>query len=136
MALAPGSVIVYQSEVRLWVADKNGPLIQDLDRRASRVQRVQQAYVRKRTGYLLSTIRKQRTYSPVRPKVTVLAGSKNIDYTLYEDQGTRPHVIRPRTKKFLRFVNRGGQIVFAKQVNHPGTTGSHFIERSMIYAAG
>lgn len=136
MALPVGSVIVYTSEVRLWVADRNGPLMQDLDRRATRVQKVQQAYVRKRTGYLLSTIRKQRTYSPVRPKVTVIAGSKNIDYTLYEDQGTRPHVILPRNRTYLRFVSSTGQVVFAKRVQHPGTVGSHFIERSMIYAAG
>jgi hypothetical protein len=133
---APGEVVIYDDEVRLWVADKNGPVMQDIERRATRVQTVQQAYVRKRTGYLLSTIRKQRSYKTSRPSVTVVAGSRNIDYTWYEDQGTRPHVILPRNKQFLRFVDKGGRIVFAKRVNHPGTTGSHFIERSMIYAAG
>lgn len=34
--------------------------------------------------------------------------------------GTRAHPIRPRRKKFLRFVTTGG-IVFSKGVLHPGT---------------
>lgn len=134
--MAEGTVSINPFIVQFWVSGRNSPIMADLDRRASRVQRVQQAYVRKRTGYLLSTIRKQRRNSPYKPKVTVVAGSKKIDYTLYEDQGTRAHIIRPRTKKYLRFVTKSGQVVFAKQVHHPGTVGSYFIERSMIYAAG
>lgn len=36
------------------------------------------------------------------------------------EEGTRPHVIRPREAKALRFV-QGGQLRFAKKVQHPGT---------------
>lgn len=36
------------------------------------------------------------------------------------DQGTRPHVIRPRRARRLRFVT-SGRVVWARQVNHPGT---------------
>lgn len=120
--------------VTAWVRSKNGPVMADLDRRATRVQTVMRAYVRVRTGYLLSTIRKQRSY--VRGSVTVIAGSKQIDYTVYENYGTRPHTIAARNKQYLRFVTKGGRVVFTKRVNHPGTTGSFFVDRSMIYAAG
>lgn len=40
---------------------------------------------------------------------------------LYMEEGTRPHAIRPRRKKALRFVIDGKE-VFAKRVNHPGTS--------------
>ena len=48
----------------------------------------------------------------------------DVEYTKkygdYLDEGVRPHVIRPRRAKALRFVS-GGRIVFAKVVHHPGT---------------
>ena len=54
------------------------------------------------------------------------------NYAAYVELGTRPHVIRPRNKKVLRFAPRGsgrlsgsprsgGSVVFARRVNHPGT---------------
>jgi hypothetical protein len=120
--------------VSAYVRSKNGPIMADLDRRATRVQTVMRAYVPVRTGYLLSTIRKQRSY--VRGSVTVLVGSKKIDYTQYVNYGTRAHEIAARNKKYLRFVTSSGQIVFAKRVQHPGTQPTYFIDRAMIYAAG
>lgn len=35
------------------------------------------------------------------------------------EEGTRPYVIRPKSKKALRFVS-GGKTIFAKRVDHPG----------------
>lgn len=46
--------------------------------------------------------------------------------------GTKPHVIKPKNKKALRFV-AGGKFAFAKAVNHPGYIGHpwlvHALER-------
>ncbi|MBT2490649.1 hypothetical protein J7E96_19440 [Streptomyces sp. ISL-96] len=44
--------------------------------------------------------------------------------------GTRPHVIRPRRAKALRF-DMGGRMVFAKKVNHPGTRANNFLEAAL-----
>lgn len=44
---------------------------------------------------------------------------------LWQEKGTRPHVIRPRTRKVLRF-RTGGEVVFAQKVNHPGTEAKPF----------
>lgn len=41
--------------------------------------------------------------------------------------GTRPHVIRPKTKKALRWAGPGG-FVFAKRVNHPGSKADPYLE--------
>jgi hypothetical protein len=49
----------------------------------------------------------------------------------FADKGTKPHVILPRSGVALRF--RGGPsggFVFAKKVNHPGTKGTHFLQRA------
>ncbi|MGD9485749.1 hypothetical protein WDH52_21265 [Streptomyces sp. TRM70308] len=44
--------------------------------------------------------------------------------------GTRPHVIRPRRAKALRF-DMGGWVVFAKRVNHPGTRANNFLAEAL-----
>lgn len=39
----------------------------------------------------------------------------------WTDEGTRPHTIRPRARRALRF-NVGGRVVYARVVHHPGST--------------
>ena len=50
-------------------------------------------------------------------------------YAVYHHDGTRPHVIRPRRKRVLKFQS-GGQTVFARKVNHPGTRANPFLLRA------
>lgn len=42
------------------------------------------------------------------------------DYGGFLDEGVKPHTIRPRNAKALRFIV-GGRVVFARVVHHPGT---------------
>lgn len=58
--------------------------------------------------------------TPNQVAATAIAPTPQAKYT---DEGTRPHVIRPRSKKVLRF-KVGGRVVFARQVNHPGFKGT------------
>lgn len=44
--------------------------------------------------------------------------------------GTRPHLIRPRRAKALRF-EVGGDVVFSKLVRHPGTRPNPFLQRAL-----
>ena len=47
-----------------------------------------------------------------------------VPYAVPVEFGTRPHLIRPRRGRVLRFeVN--GRTVFAREVRHPGTRGAH-----------
>jgi hypothetical protein len=62
-----------------------------------------------------------------------------VNYAAFVEYGTRPHIIRPRNGKFLRFpangrsarltgsVRRGGDAVFAREVHHPGTKPRPFL---------
>lgn len=44
--------------------------------------------------------------------------------------GTRPHIIRPRRKRALRF-EVGGREVFAAYVRHPGTRANNILARAL-----
>lgn len=46
--------------------------------------------------------------------------SSSMPYVVPVEAGSRPHVIRPRSGKFLRFPGGSG-MVYARQVSHPGT---------------
>ncbi|MFC8332721.1 hypothetical protein [Streptomyces olivaceus] len=43
---------------------------------------------------------------------------------------TRPHLIRPRHKRYLRF-EVGGRVVYTKLVRHPGTKANDFMGRAL-----
>lgn len=60
-------------------------------------------------------------------KYSISSKAHNAGFIEY---GTRPHQIRPKNKKFLRFVARDGSIVFTKLVNHPGNKAYKFFERA------
>jgi hypothetical protein len=45
------------------------------------------------------------------------------------DRGARPHIIRAKSAKALRFVGKGG-LVFRKSVNHPGNKPYRFLYRA------
>ncbi|MEW2568305.1 hypothetical protein [Streptomyces sp. NPDC047070] len=49
---------------------------------------------------------------------------------LFVLNGTRPHLIRPRRKKFLRFEVEG-HVVYTKLVRHPGTRPNDFMGRAL-----
>ena len=50
-------------------------------------------------------------------------------HAIYVDGGTKPHVIRPKNGPYLVFPGKGGGMVFAREVNHPGTKPEWFFER-------
>lgn len=53
-------------------------------------------------------------------------GAGSVRYAEFVHEGTRAHVIRPRRRSMLRFVS-GGSFVFARSVQHPGTSPRPFI---------
>lgn len=80
------------------------------------------------TGRLRSSGRIEYTSTfGFRPKATVIF---DVDYAAVVNDGSRPHVIRPRRAKALRF-RIGGRIVYATYVNHPGTKGTKFLDRAV-----
>lgn len=85
------------------------------------------------TGRLRSSGRIEYTSTfGFRPKATVVF---DTDYAAAVNDGSKPHVIRPKRAKALRFrVN--GRWVYAKVVHHPGTKGTRFLDRALRDVVG
>lgn len=132
--VSPGQVTLDKGEPFLFVTDRSGPVIRDLDRRMTRAQFGARRRVRVRTGFLLSTIRKQPGFAKTSVYVDLIAGKPRSPLAGIEEFGTAPHEIRARRRKTLRFVVNG-RVVFRTRVMHPGTTGTHFLTESLILAA-
>jgi hypothetical protein len=56
-------------------------------------------------------------------------------HALFVVFGTRPHVIKPKKRKALRWVGPNG-FIFAKSVNHPGYRGDNYMLRARDDALG
>ena len=86
-----------------------------------------------RTGRLRSSIRAEE------PRIFSLRGSvkvgSDLEYAAFVNDGTRPHIIRPRRAQVLRFTV-GGRTVFAKVVHHPGTRARPFLDQAAREIAG
>lgn len=57
--------------------------------------------------------------------------SAHTPYAGYVVNGTGPHGIDPRLKRWLHWVDPGGSH-FAKHVDHPGATANHFPDRVLM----
>lgn len=68
-----------------------------------------------RTGRYLNSI-----HPVVKKSTTQMTGAirSNVEYARYLEEGTRPHIIRPKTAKALFWPGARHPV---KQVNHPGT---------------
>ena len=56
--------------------------------------------------------------------------SNKVPYAKYVEFDTRPHIIEAKTAQALRFRDKG-ELIFAKRVHHPGTTGHYMLTKTM-----
>jgi len=88
------------------------------------VQREAVRLVPVKRGNLKRTIRPDKIGSY---EGRILVGGQNdVDYASDIEYGTKAHTIEPVNATILRF-KVGGQIVWAKKVNHPGTAAQPFM---------
>lgn len=80
------------------------------------------------TGRLRASIQGELTRAwTLRPRFTV---GSNVEYAAMVNDGTRPHIIRPKNARALRFVVNG-RVVYARVVHHPGTRANPFLDRAL-----
>ena len=83
-------------------------------------------FVPTRTGKLRGSIRIERHGD----EYHVVAGSRLAYYAPFVEFGTRPHIIRPRRARVLRFEVRG-KLIYARIVHHPGSRPIRFMEDAL-----
>lgn len=131
-------VTFLKANYEAWEREPAGPVMRELNRRGQLVQNRALILVGRKTGRLASSIRKNQGADARSAFVDIVAGRAGrggTPYLGYHHYGTQPHVIRARRRKALRFTV-GGQVVFRRQVMHPGTRGTYFLEFALPAASG
>jgi hypothetical protein len=112
-----------------------GPPGRDFERRMRTLAFRQQQDAPRRTGRMAGQIAQQRMASAPGQFLEGAAGVNpgtggQRGYAQIVTSGSRPHIIQARTAKALRFVI-GGQVVYARRVNHPGTRPNPWLVRHL-----
>lgn len=126
-----GKVILNRSEAASWSRKFITNQGKDLNRRLLANARAEAPF---KTGRLRANLKVEpfRMTGPYKGEGGVGVSKKDVPYAGYVMYGTKPHVIRARRAKFLRFYwPKVGRVVFFKKVNHPGTKANRFLERAL-----
>ena len=75
-------------------------------------------------------VRKKELYGEVYIEDHNMLTSDNINYALFVLFGTKPHAIKPKDKKTLRYSGVHG-FVDSKRVHHPGYKGDNFLKKGV-----
>jgi hypothetical protein len=141
---AAGAVRLLPGEPMAFANDPREGVMYDLRYRLFLIAGLAKSRVQVDLGFTLTTIRDEVSRSVRRyPYGDVIAGKAGArrpgggPRTVPEilDRGSRPHVIRARRRKALRFVVNG-TVMYRRSVMHPGTRGSGFLTRSLYDGGG
>jgi hypothetical protein len=135
------TVIMYKPVVdqfRGW----NGPIGRSTLRLVKMARTEQIALVGKFTGHLAASITvgpRTRWARGIQTTVGASAGQRQSGlrgYAMANDQGARPHIIRPRKPGGMLFFYwaKVGHTVSLRSVRHPGNRAYHWAERGMAAA--
>lgn len=118
-------VRINEPQYALVFESKNGLVGRDLDARALRIVRGAKAQVGVRSGKLQRSIR--RYWVRERGKKLSVSVGSNVRHAKVHHEGARPHVIRARNVRMLRYERKDGSIAYAKSVNHPGHKANRYL---------
>lgn len=76
--------------------------------------------LRRKTGVEVTSQTQQRITAEAR---------SDTEYAQFVTMGTRPHVITPKRPGGVLVFPSGGETVFTRKVNHPGTKANDFYDR-------
>ena len=116
-------VIYYPEALNRLLKHQDGAVGQYLKRKGNEILISARSKVGVRTGALRASLHMRHMRDPRGQQIWI--GSK-LNYALAHHEGTKPHVITPKSGKMLRFVSRG-QVVYAHSVNHPRTKANKYL---------
>lgn len=134
----PGTVTLLPGEPQGFANDPHEGVMYDLRYRLFLIGGMAKGRVQVDTGFTLTTIREVLNRNVKRyPYGDIIAGKpgaraakRRATVPVILDQGSKPHVIRAKHRKSLRFVVNG-KVFFRRSVMHPGTRGSGFLTKSL-----
>lgn len=105
----------------------SGPVGRHMIKLGNRLERLAKRDVGVKSGALRASIGSHMTLEAT--GLVMYVGSSNR-VALMHHEGTRPHIILPRTARALRFESHG-KIIYAKKVNHPGTKANPYLSANL-----
>lgn len=108
----------------------NGPLGHSVGRLAKETVFRQKVLANKRSGAMAGSL----TYKKGKTSKGIMfeAGSWSIPYTLFMEEGTKPHTITPKNApRLVFFWPKAGKVMHLKSVNHPGTKPYGFLKEGL-----
>lgn len=63
-----------------------------------------------------------------------ITGRSDQPYAEWVVKGTKPHTIVPRRAKVLAFEGSGGEMIFTRRAQHPGTAPNNFAHDALVIA--
>lgn len=131
--MADAVVVIDPAKVQQFIRDGNGPVFLEMVKRGERVKAEAKRRVGKQTHNLENRIVKRVVEVDGLPAIAV--GWVGVPYGILHHEGTRPHTIRARKAKVLKFYSaRAGKTIYTKQVNHPGTKPNRFLTDALRVA--
>jgi hypothetical protein len=114
-----------------------GPVIRHFLERAMLIKEAARVQLRRTTRYSTGELERSLyvRYARMGEHDGFVIGS-NSPHAYFVHEGTKPHVITPRTATVLRWVGSDGSVVYARSVNHPGSPPNHFLSDNLPIAVG
>ena len=116
-------VTYYSGALDRLLIQEDGSVGQYLKRKGNEILVSARARVGVRTGALRASLHMRHMRDSRGQQIWI---GSNLKYALAHHEGTKPHVITPKSGKMLRFVSRG-TVVYAHAVNHPGTKANKYL---------
>jgi len=107
--------------------DPNGQVGRWLAGRGRQVERAAKAQVGVNTGALRASIHMRHTRSVRHQELRI---GSSLNYAKAHHEGTKPHLITPKSSQVLRFTS-GSRVVYARQVMHPGTRPNKYLKDNL-----
>jgi hypothetical protein len=117
----------YDSVLDNFLNNPTGEVGEYLKDKGNEILTVARARVGVRTGKLRSSLHMRHMRDPRGQYIWV---GSTLDYALAHHEGTRPHIITPKSGKMLKFTSRG-KVVYAHAVRHPGTKANRYLSDAL-----
>lgn len=117
----------FEPEMDRLLHSESGTTGRWLTKRGRLIMQLAKMQVGVKTGALRSSIHMRHFRDP---RGQYLKIGSDLHYALMHHEGSRPHVIVPKTAKMLKFVSRG-QVIVTHRVMHPGTKANKFLANPM-----
>jgi hypothetical protein len=117
------SLKLYKPVLAFELTNRDGMVGRHLGKIGRKIVVGAKAQVGVRTGQLRRSIKMEHIYYTSGAAIKV---GSTLSYAHLHHEGSRPHLITPKTGEVLRF-SRGTKIIYARQVAHPGTRPNRYL---------